>query len=81
MCSDCKSLELATDPKDDSRLTVWLPHTDEDLDAGHIWVSVTEDPENGQDPYEASIMLSPEEQDQLVSWIQERRRVRAGEDN
>lgn len=81
MCSDCKSLVLATDPKDDSKLTLWLPHNDDDLNAGHVWIGVTEDPENGEDPYETSIMLSIEEQDQLIGWIQNRRRERAGEDN
>ena len=80
MCSDCKSLVLATDPKDDSKLELWRPHNDDDLGAGHIWISVTEN-EPGSEFHEASIMLSTEEQDQLISWIQDRRRERAGEDN
>lgn len=74
MCSECHSITLATDPDDESKLEVWLPHNDDDLIAGHIWITVTEFSE-------ASIMLSPEEQNRLISWIQERRRERAGEDN
>lgn len=81
MCDDCKSLTLATDPDDDSKLEIWLPHTEEDRDAGHIWAGITEDPENGRPAYQTSIMLSIEEQDQLIGWIQDRRRERAGEDN
>jgi hypothetical protein len=84
MTADVQRLQdplLATDPKDDSKLELWLPHNGNDLDAGHIWISVTEDPENGEDPYESSILLSNEEQDQLIGWIQDRRRERAGEDN
>lgn len=80
MCSECRTLTLATDPKDDSKLEAWLPHNDNDLGAGHIWVSVTEN-EPGAEFHEACIMLSPEEQDRLIGWIQERRRERAGEDN
>lgn len=80
MCSECKSLTLATDPDDDSNLEVWLPHNDEDLAAGHIWVSVTEDPLGGTNPYQASVMLGIEDQDRLIGWIKERRLERAGEE-
>lgn len=79
MCSDCKSLTLATDPKDDSKLELWLPHNEDDERAGHIWIHIEND-EPGAEYSEASLMLSPEEQDQLISWIQERRRERAGEE-
>lgn len=81
MCSECKTLVLATDPRDGSQLEVWLPHNNNDLNAGHIWISVTEDPENGDDLYQSSVLLSIEEQDRLICWIQDRHRERAGEDN
>lgn len=80
MCGDCKALVLATDPRDSSQLELWLPHNDDDLGAGHVWIGVTEDGEDGEDPYQSSIMLNPDEQDQLIGWIQDRRRERAGED-
>lgn len=81
MCDDCKTLTLATDPRDDSKLKLWLPHNDDDLAADHIWIGITEDPEDGTESYETSIMLNAEEQDQLIAWIKDRRSEHAGQDN